>query len=264
MFKKNILLVSCLLVSVLSVAQGLYTPRDVKQAYKNGTRDVSGNPGDKYWQNKGVYQIKLTISPPDKTIIGSEDIVYTNNSSDTLSSLNFKLYLNNYKPGAIRDRKVDTDNLRSGIHIDNYTENGVSNTWNTDNDGVDKRIKLIKPLAPNKSVNLHIDWHYDISGQSGREGEINSTTYFLAYFYPRVAVYDDYSGWDKMTYTGLHNYYNDFNDYTLEVTVPKNYVVWATGDLQNTDEVLQLKNEYCDKNKCLQCANGNLLLTGNV
>ncbi|WP_431215026.1 hypothetical protein ACQ86N_09980 [Puia sp. P3] len=67
---------------------------------------------------------------------------------------------------------------------------------------------------------------------------IDSTTYFLAYFYPRVAVFDDYSGWDRMDFTDSQEFYNDFNDYILNVSVPKNYIVWATGDLKNPDDVL--------------------------
>jgi archaellum component FlaF (FlaF/FlaG flagellin family) len=68
---------------------------------------------------------------------------------------------------------------------------------------------------------------------------IDSTTYFLAYFYPRVTVYDDYVGWDLTSFTDQQEFYNDFNDYSFTVNAPKNYIVWATGDLQNPSEVLQ-------------------------
>ncbi|GAC1705403.1 MAG: hypothetical protein NVS9B7_10730 [Flavisolibacter sp.] len=67
---------------------------------------------------------------------------------------------------------------------------------------------------------------------------IDSTTYFLAYFYPRVAVYDDYQGWDTNEFNELLEFYNDFNDYSFTVEVPKNYIVWATGALQNPESVL--------------------------
>ena len=62
-------------------------------------------------------------------------------------------------------------------------------------------MKLDKPLPPGASINLDINWHYQVSEQSGREGATDSTIFFLAYFYPRVAVYDDYEGWDTMTFT---------------------------------------------------------------
>nr|MDQ2667346.1 M1 family metallopeptidase [Gemmatimonadota bacterium] len=84
-----------------------------------------------------------------------------------------------------------------------------------------------------------ITWHYEISRESGREGMIDSTTWFLAYFYPRVAVYDDYNGWDTMTFTDQQEFYSDFNDYDVSLTVPRNYVVWGTGTLTNAEQVLQ-------------------------
>jgi hypothetical protein len=247
MLKKVILAISCLFITAIGLSQELYIPRDVKQAYKNETRNKDGKPGANYWQNKATYHIKVQVAPPNPTITGKEEITYTNNSPDTLKVLNFKLYLNNHKAGAARLGQVSDDYLTSGTHIDTYSENGVQRAWKDNNDGTNKRIQLLKPLLPNGKVNLSIDWHFDMSKQSGREGAIDSTTFFLAYFYPRIAVYDDYEGWDRMTFTGSQEFYNDFNDYTVEVTVPKNYIVWATGDLLNPDEVLQ--PEYANRLK---------------
>ncbi len=221
-------------------AQSLYVPRDVQQAYKNGTRSTDGKPGKNYWQNYGRYNITVTAMPPDRKIKGTEQITYINNSPDTLRGLVFKLILNIHKPGATRFGDASADYLTDGVHIDNFSLNGSPSKWN-DNSGTDtwKSQRLIKPLLPHDSVQIEVDWHYTISLQSGREGMIDSTTYFLAYFYPRVAVYDDYLGWDRMDFTDAQEFYNDFNDYTLTVNVPKNYIVWATGTLQNPDEVLQ-------------------------
>ena len=235
------------MASTFSFSQDLYKPRDIKQAYQNQTRSENGQPGPKYWQNRGVYDIQVHVNPPNREVRGKEQITYTNNSPDTLKALNFKLILNNHKPGAARLGPANPDFLTSGITIDKFIENGKEKDWNDQNDGTNKTIRLTKPLMPNSSIDLNIDWHYDVSVQSGREGAIDSTTYFLAYFYPRVAVYDDYEGWDRMTFTGSQEFYNDFNDYTVSVTVPKNYIVWATGDLQNPNEVLQ--KQYADKLK---------------
>ncbi len=245
MSKRMILATAFLFVFNLSYAQDLYQPRDIKQAYESGTRDISGNPGSKYWQNHGIYHIKVKVNPPDRTVFGSEEITYFNNSPDTLNTLNFKLILNNHKPGAARLGQAGQDFLTSGTHIDKFSVNGTEQEWQDRNDGTNKSIRLNEALMPGKSVKMSIDWHFDMSVQSGREGAIDSTTFFLAYFYPRVAVYDDYRGWDRMTFTGSQEFYNDFNDYTLEVTAPDNFIVWATGDLQNPEEVLQ--PEYAKK-----------------
>jgi hypothetical protein len=84
------------------------------------------------------------------------------------------------------------------VHIDAVTANGTNITPSED-DGTFTffNLRLPKPLSPHDSVQLTFGWHYEISKQSGREGMIDSTSYFLAYFYPRVAVYDDYNGWDR-------------------------------------------------------------------
>jgi hypothetical protein len=100
-------------------------------------------------------------------------------------------------------------------------------------------LDLSKPLMPHDSLKMDINWHYQLSKGRGRDGAIDSTTFYLAYFYPRVSVYDDYKGWDTQPHTGSLEFYNDFNDYTLSVTAPKNFIVWATGDLQNPNQVLQ-------------------------
>ena len=247
MLHKKLIPVLFLLFIAFAKAQDLYRPRDIKQAYKNKTRSMSGEPGENYWQNSGVYDIHVTVNPPEKTIYGTENITYTNNSPDTLKTLNFKLYLNQHRPGAARLSPAGEDYFTSGTHIDSLQENGTKQEWPENSMGTNKKVKLETPLLPGAKVELAINWHFDMSKQSGREGAIDDTTFFLAYFYPRIAVYDDYEGWDTMTFTGSQEFYNDFNDYTVEVTVPKNYIVWATGDLLNPDDVLQ--KEYADKLK---------------
>lgn len=226
-------------LSLQSQSQSLYTPRDIKQAYKKGTRSIDGRPGPHYWQNSGRYDITVTALPPDRTIRGTETIVYTNNSPDTLKILDFRLIVNIHKPGTARYGQEDSTYLTPGIFIDTYAENGQAKPWqNNPTDGTWKLIHLNAPLAPHDSVRLDIGWHYLISLKSNREGMIDPTTFYLAYFYPRVAVYDDYNGWDRMDFTDLQEFYNDFNDYTLRVRVPQNFIVWSTGILQNPDAVL--------------------------
>ena len=237
------LLLSCMLLATcvpFLQSQSLYMPRNIQQAFKKESRSPDGRPGKNYWQNSARYKIMVSAAPPDRTIQGSEQISYTNNSPDTLKNLVIKLILNIHKPGAVRYGDTDSSYLTSGIHIDAFTENGHTRTWNDPSYHLTwQSIALTRPLLPHDSVQLGFDWHYQVSLQSNREGMIDSTTFFLAYFYPRVAVYDDYYGWDRLDFTDQQEFYNDFNDYTLDVSVPKNYIVWATGTLQNPDAVLQ-------------------------
>ncbi|HVV06872.1 MAG TPA: hypothetical protein VHC96_21720 [Puia sp.] len=82
--------------------------------------------------------------------------------------------------------------------IDAFTQNGQARPFATSETvGTWRPFRLDKPLAPHDSVELTFKWHYQLSLESNREGMIDSTTYFLAYFYPRVAVYDDYNGWGR-------------------------------------------------------------------
>ncbi|WPU92954.1 M1 family metallopeptidase [Mucilaginibacter sabulilitoris] len=220
-------------------AQDLYMPRDIQQAYNKGTRSADGKPGKNYWQNYGRYNITITALPPNRNIKGTEQITYINNSPDTIKGLNMKLILNIHKPGAARWANAQPDYLTPGIQIDTFLINGQPKKVNSAMATTNQMVSLPKPLMPHDSVKLDIAWHYQISLESGREGMIDSTTYYLAYFYPRVSVYDDYNGWDRLPFIDAQEFYNDFNDYTLQVKAPKNYIVWATGTLQNPNQVLQ-------------------------
>lgn len=238
--RRLISLVSIVFISHLSFSQNLYKPRDVQRAFDKGTRSADGKPGKAYWQNKARYTINVTAMPPDRTVKGSEQISYINNSPDTLRVMYIKLLLNIHKPGAPRNGGALPDYLTSGVQIDQFAINGEKRPWQQNPYSFTTAgVRLPKPLAPHDSVQLSFDWHYEISLQSNREGMIDSTTYFLAYFYPRVAVYDDYAGWDRMPFMEDHEFYSDFNDYTVNITVPDNYIVWGTGTLQKPETVLQ-------------------------
>src|SRR5579872_2177355 len=217
-------------------AQTLTLPADIKKAYDNGTRSLDGKPGQHYWQNHGRYEITVTAAPPDNVIRGVEEIVYTNNSPDTLRALNMKL-IQNVRRGGGRLGREDTS---AGIRVDEISIRGTKVPWdNAAAISTNQLVELAQPLMPHDSLRLDITWHFNLARRPGREGIIDSTSFYLAYFYPRVSVYDDYKGWDTQPHTGALEFYNDFNDYQLNVVVPANYIVWATGNLLNPAEVLQ-------------------------
>ncbi len=221
-------------------AQDLFMPRNIQQAYAKGTRSMDGNPGKNYWQNHALYNITINAAPPNSTITGTETITYFNNNTDSIHNPSIKLFLNIHKPGAARDVPAQTDYLTSGIHIDAITINGEKlNAEESENAFTNYALHLQKPLAPKDSMQLSFQWHYDVSKQSNREGMIDSTAWFIAYFYPRIAVLDDYNGWDRMPFVDSHEFYSDFNDYVVTVNVPKNYIVWGTGTLQQPEKLLQ-------------------------
>ena len=239
--KKTVLGILTLIsfVSVTASAQELYMPRNIRKAYENGTRSLDGKPGKHYWQNKGKYDMTLTVTPSDKLVKGTETIAYTNNSPDTLRQLTIRFVNNIHKPQAPRSGYADADFLTTGLNIRAFSINGQDYAVDSKDWGTIARVKLKSTINPGQTANLTIDWTYPLSKESGREGQLDSTTFFVAYSFPRISVYDDYNGWDRIPHTDRAEFYNDFNDYQLNVKAPKNYVVWATGDLKNPDEVLQ-------------------------
>jgi hypothetical protein len=228
---------------------GLYMPRNVQQAYAKGTRSPDGKPGPNYWQNHSEHRIRLTVSPPSKRVQGEQEIVYTNHSPDPLTQLVFRLYLNAHHPAATREKLVDGKFLNQGITVEQFSIDGQALAWNNPADPLATNnapgstihaVTLTKPLAPKGSVRIRMSWHYDLVADKGwKEGAIDETSYFLAYFFPRVTNYSDDGGWDYAPFTLGREFNNDFADFRVEVDVPRDHVVWATGTLQNPADVLQ-------------------------
>lgn len=235
------LLVILLIISSASFAQSdaLYMPRNIWKAVDRGTRTTNGAPGKNYWQNKGTYDIHVMLTPETRTISGSEEIVYENQSPDTLKTIAIRFVNNFHKLYALRAGYTNPGIITTGLDIQSFSIDKENYNIDSKNWGTVESIRLKKPIMPHTSVTLNIQWSYPLSKISGREGQIDSTTFYAAYSYPRVSVYDDYYGWDMLPHTGGQEFYNDFNDYKLSVKVPKDYVVWATGDLLNPDDVLQ-------------------------
>src|ERR1039457_4188458 len=182
MNKNGVLFIFASFIFMVAHAQQLYITRNVQQAYKKGTRSSDGSPGPKYWQNRGRYNITVTALPPDRNIKGSEDITYINNSTDTINNPVIKLILNIHKPGSVRLFDAEADYLTSGVHIDNLVADGITINWSDPAfHSTWQNLHLPRPLLPHDSVQLHFEWHYEISLKSGREGMIDSTTFFLAY-----------------------------------------------------------------------------------
>ncbi|MFW0718157.1 M1 family metallopeptidase [Pedobacter sp. N23S346] len=250
-------------------AQELYMPRNIKVAYAKGTRSVSGQPGPNYWQNHGKYNMDIKVDAETKTVSGQEEIIYSNNSNDTLKTLAIRFVNNLHKPTSPRSGAVSEDFLSSGLNISSFAVDGETYKVDSKNWGTIGSVKLKKPLNPKSKITVKIAWDYPLSKESGREGQIDPNSFFVAYSYPRISVYDDYNGWDRIPHTDRAEFYNDFNDYVFSVKAPKNYVVYATGDFLNPDEVLQpeiaarLKKSY-NTDEVVHIATEEELKTGKV
>lgn len=220
----------------------LYVPVNIQAAYNKATRSISGLPGKNYWQNSADYTIKVNFDPKSRLLEGTVSIDYFNNSPDTLKQIWFKLYPNLYKEGVIRAMPVRPEDISKGVKISKVNMDGHDqDSTKLTIDGTNMVVNIL-PLAPKTKTHFDIAYSYILNKTSHiRTGQVDTGAFFIAYFFPRVAVYDDIDGWNQNPYRGSEEFYNDFGHFNLEVTVPGNYQVWATGNLVNTEQVYNSK-----------------------
>ncbi|MFP4470834.1 MAG: M1 family metallopeptidase [Bacteroidales bacterium] len=222
-----------------------YLPVNFKDAYRSDTRSLDGRPGKAYWQNRADYRIEVALDPENYRISGTETITYVNHSPYTLEYLVLHLLPDLYKEGGARDFDIDARDAHEGLMIEKMTIDGVSVVKNNRGRLILPKptgmyVYLPEPLKPAKQTSIDVKWNYELNKYSHyREGVVNDSSFFVAYFYPRVAVFDDIDGWNDWDYTGTTEFYNDFGDYDVTVEVPGNYLVQATGVWQNPEEILQ-------------------------
>lgn len=209
-----------------------------ENAFKKETRNVNGAPGKNYWQNTANYDLKIDFNPITRLVKGVVEIQYTNNSPDTLKEIWFKIYPNLYKKGVNSKSKINERDLGNGITITSISLNNKPKDIGTlITEGTNMHTE-VEALSKGKSIKFKIAYNYILNkGSHIRTGQVDEGAHFLAYFFPRIAVYDDIDGWNKIPYSGSEEFYNDFCNFKAAITVPKNYSVWATGDLLNANEV---------------------------
>ena len=235
------------LLSIQSLPQEkLFIPRNIQPAYEKGTRSPNGKPGAEYWQNSSEYKIDVEFDPSSYLVNGAEEIVYYNNSPDTLKRIVLRLYPNVFKKGSARDYSIIPEGLTEGVSIKKLVvgsnEVDLNNRSNFRVVNTIATIYLTENIPPESSLDLSIEWSFNISSKATlRMGVYDSTTVLVGYWYPQIAVYDDIDGWDYNNYGGQEEFYNDFCSFEVNITLPNYFGVWATGELQNPQDVLSGK-----------------------
>lgn len=229
----------------------LFFPRNLQRAYDKGTRSTDGKPGPKYWQNRAAYAIKAGLEPKKRRLSGEAAITYYNNSPDTLKIIRLKLAHDLYRKGGQRASDVSPDDVGEGVRIAALTYNGkpVPETQRRRrNTFLDIQLDGM-PLLPGASASIAVNWSYTLPADknAARECVCDPTTFFVPYWYPQVAVYDDLRGWADAPYNGLQEFYHEFADYDVTLTLPKGYMLWATGEWQNAADLLD--SVYLDRYK---------------
>ncbi len=247
MHKITLLLVTIFAMkSTISAQNNIPTPTNIAATYAKKTRSLSGSPGINYWQNTADYTINIDFDPSSRLLKGSVEIKYFNNSNDILNEIVFKLYPNFYKKGSPRLMRIDDEDANDGINIENMSINSSNVEAKNWYINATNMMVKINPLLPKQSINFSINFSYILNkGSHMRTGQVDDGAFFIAYFFPRIAVYDDIDGWNRNQYLGTQEFYNDFCNFKTAITLPNNYMAWATGDLQNCNEVYNEK--YCTR-----------------
>ncbi len=227
----------------------LYETQNYRNAIENGTRSRDGKPGANYWQNHSDYDIEVRLDTAEKKIYGKETVIYYNESPDTLYRIVLRLYQNKYKKGAVRNAPIHEENISDGVILDTLNVNGRGIDLQGDSIrelGTNYSVLLETPLAPKSKIELNCSWSYSVplAQDFRRAGYYKDKAWFIGYFYPQIAVYDDIEsfwnikGWDIMRFhKGWQEFYNDFNNFKVKVEVPKGFFVWATGSLVNQKDI---------------------------
>ncbi len=228
----------------------------------NLERTASGKPGKEYTQQKVDYVMDITLDDANTKITGSETITYHNNSKDDLEYLWVQLDQNmraadsktpDISPTRIRtkmskgryERAFPEEKFDGGFNIMSVTNTDGSDLSYTINQTM-MRINLTEPLASGATFEFNISWWYNINNhrtQGGRSGyehfdENDNNNYVIAQFYPRMCVYDNVEGWQNDQFWGRSEFALEFGDFTVNITVPEDHMLGATGVLQNESEVL--------------------------
>jgi hypothetical protein len=270
-----------LLLSLVFVANTFAQKKEVQQGHTNQNkfkqlkdefatpndqRTASGAPGKNYTQQKVDYVMDIVLDDEKQKITGTETITYHNNSADELAYLWLQLD-QNMRAADSKTPDIQTDNIPEkisktrfdqsfsevafdgGFKIMSVTNIDGSNLSYTINQTM-MRINLPKPLASGTTFKFNIKWWYNINNhrtQGGRSGfehfEDGNNNYVIAQFFPRLCVYDNVEGWQNEQFWGRSEFALEFGDYTVNITVPDDHMLGATGVLKNESTVLSKKEQ---------------------
>jgi hypothetical protein len=270
-----------LLLSLVFVANTFAQKKEVQQGHTNQNkfkqlkdefatpndqRTASGAPGKNYTQQKVDYVMDIVLDDEQQKITGAETITYHNNSADELAYLWLQLD-QNMRAADSKTPDIQTDNIPEkisktrfdqsfsevafdgGFKIMSVTNIDGSNLSYTINQTM-MRINLPKPLASGATFKFNIKWWYNINNhitQGGRSGfehfEDGNNNYVIAQFFPRLCVYDNVEGWQNEQFWGRSEFALEFGDYTVNITIPDDHMLGATGVLKNESIVLSKKEQ---------------------
>lgn len=219
-------------------------PAEYLQAIHKQTRTQDGQPGVKYWQQFAEYDIHARLDTDNRRVSATARITYHNNSPDTLFTLFLDLLQNHHAQGVRRNESAE---ITGGITLnrvvlhDNELESGGRTGDRYVVDGTRLALRTGRALFPGQKAQIEISYEFRVpqAGISGRMGYSNDNMFFIGYWYPQMVVYDDIIGWHPDPYLGRAEFYHGFANYSLAIEAPEQWVVMATGEFLNPEEVLR-------------------------
>lgn len=224
-----------------AVPSGVKPPAEYGRAVERGWRSDDGRPGHAYWQNRATYDIEARLDPETGKLEGSVDILYAHTAPANLSSVWLHLYQNIHKAESPRLEALE---ITGGVTLKRVVADGEELAEGKEGPGwqVDGTLMQIRPtirMEAGDTLELQIDWEVTLPQNGvGRMGYSEREMYFVAYWFPKMALFDDLRLWNAQPYLGQAEFYDGFGDYAVRLTVPVNWTVMATGTLQNPEEVL--------------------------
>ena len=228
-----------------SAVRGMAIPVSpaLERAVAQGTRTRTGAPGPRYWQQWTDYRLEAELNPISKRLTGQGTITYHNRSPDTLNEVYVQLLHNLFAPGARHNTDVPWS--VEGVELSRVAAQGqLLKASDKDEgpgykvDGTIMRIRLPKPLPPGGTAAFDIAWKLRIPPDGAPRGGQDGEAFFINYWYPQMAVYDDVNGWQTDQYLGNAEFYMGYGNYDVALSLPAGWLVTSTGTLRNPSEVL--------------------------
>lgn len=215
-------------------------------------RAASGAPGESYWQNSADYNIDTRLYPDEHRVVTTVKIHYTNNSPQEMEFVWLKIDQNLFAEDSWGARltpytgsRFGNQNFEGGINIKKVRVSQGGESYKPEMHTIDTNLRLdLKEILEAKGgeLSITIDYSFVIpeygSDRLGRLETKNGIIYEVAQWYPRMSVFDDIKGWNTRPYLGAGEFYMEYGTFEYSITAPSEFIVVASGELQNPDEVL--------------------------
>jgi hypothetical protein len=225
-----------------AIPSAVSPPASFESAVRRGWRSEDGSPGHSYWQQSGSYEITAKLDPETAKLEGTVQILYAHDAPANLNTVWLHLHQNLHKEGSPR---YEAQEITGGITITGLAADGEELEERPLAMGsgyrVDGTLMEVRPtirLEPGDTLQLDISWEMTVpQNGAGRMGHSDKEVYLMAYWFPKMAVFGNANGWNAQPYLGNAEFFDEFADYDVEISVPTGWTVMATGSLENPSDV---------------------------